>query len=213
MSVNQVSRRLVGAASLNPDAYEELRDDPAATVYAVGVVVVATVLAALGGLLWGRFAASPPPIFDVDVARFVQRSILIGSVAQIGLWFAWVYVTWWFLRGAFGVVGVAPLQLARTMGFAFAPMALQLLLVFPVLEFPIGMIALGATVGCSVLAVRAASGATAGQAIIATVVGFAIFALGLGILGTSDSDMAPGIFALDPNSISVGLELDPDSGR
>lgn len=213
MTFGQARRRAFSVASFDPGAYDELRDDPAATVYAVGVVVVATALAAIGGLLWAMIAAAPPPIFDVDITRFVQRSVVLGSVAQVGFWFAWVWVTWWFLRGAFGVEGLTPFHLMRTMGFAFAPMGFQLLLVFPVLEFPVGMIAIGATVGCSVLAVRAASGATAGQAVLATVVGFAIFALGLGILGTSDSDMAPGIFALDPNSISLGLKLDPDSGR
>jgi len=63
-------------------------------------------------------------------------------------------------------------------------------------------------VGCSVLAVRAASGASPGQALMATMAGFAVFALVLGILGNSDTDLAPGIFALDPNAISVRLQLD-----
>ncbi len=213
MTLNQASRRLVGVASLNPDAYEELRDDPAATVYAVGVVVVATVLAALGGLLWGRFSASPPPIFDVDVNRFFIRSVVLGSIFQVALWALWVGVTWFYLRQIFLLADVTPQSLVRTMGFAFAPMALQLLLFMPVLEFPIGLIALGATVACSVLAVRAASGATPGQALVATLVGFMLFVLGLGLLGNSDADLAPGIFALDPNAISVSLKLDTNAGR
>ena len=43
--------------------------------------------------------------------------------------------------------------------------------------------------------------------------GFLVFVLALGILGTSDVDMAPGIFALDPNSLSIALELDLSAGR
>ena len=213
MTLHQARRRLIGAASFDPNAYEDLRDDPAATVYAVGVVIVATLLAAMGGLLWARFAASPPQIFDVDITRFFQRSVLLGSLLQIAFWFAWVVMTWFFLRQVFLIQDVTLPSLVRTMGFAFAPMAIQVLMVIAVLEFPIGIIAIGATVGCSVLAVRAASGATPGQALIATVVGFAIFTFGLGLLGNSDSDLAPGIFALDPNAISVGLKLDPSSGR
>jgi hypothetical protein len=208
MTLNRTGRRVAAAVSLSPDAYEELRDDASATVYAVAIVVLATLLAAIGGLLWARIAAAPPEIFDVDVARFFQRSVIVGSIAQVALWFAWVAVTYVVLRYVFLVPDVEPQALVRTMGFAFAPMAIQILLVFPVLEFSIGLIAIGATVGCSVLAVRAASGATPGQALMATVAGFALFALALGFLGTSDSDLAPGIFALDPNSISVGLQLD-----
>src|SRR5947207_2114864 len=74
VTFNQARRQVLSAASFDPDAYEQLRDDPAATVYAVGVVVVATLLAALGGLLWARFAASPPPIFETDTGRFFTRS-------------------------------------------------------------------------------------------------------------------------------------------
>lgn len=213
MTVNQARRRLIGAASFDPDAYEDLRDDPAATVYAVGVVIVATVAAALGGWLWARFAAAPPPIFDVNLGRFFRNSVLLGSVAQVGLWFGWVTMTWFFLQQVYRITDVSWQSLVRTMGFAFVPMALQFLMFIAVLEFPIGIFAIGATVACSVLAVRAASGAPPGQALLATLAGFAIFVIALGLLGNSDSDLAPGIFALDPNAISVNLQLDPESGR
>lgn len=207
MRLDQARRRMIGVAAFDPSAYEDVRDDPAATLYAVAVVVGATLIAAIGGLLWALVAAAPPEIYEVDIRRFILRSVLLGSVFQIGLWFVWVGMTWFYLRSIFLLPDVDLPRLLRTMGFAFAPMALQILLIIPVLEFPVGMIAIGATVGCSVLAVRAATGATPGQALVATVMGFAIFALGLGMLGTSDSDLAPGIFALDPNAISVYLRL------
>jgi hypothetical protein len=208
VTFNQAGRRAISAASFNPDAYENLRDDPTATTYAVGVVVVSTLLAALGGLLWARFAAVPPEIFNVDLGHFIRNSVALGSIFQVALWFGWVLLTWFFLRQIFFVTDVTIQNLVRTMGFAFAPMAFQILLVFPVLEFPVGMFAVGATAACSVLAVRAASGATPGQALISTMAGFLVFTLALGMLGTSDTDLAPGIFALDPNSVSIYLELD-----
>jgi hypothetical protein len=90
---NQTKRRAIGVASFNPDTYEELRDDPSATVPAVAVVVIATVLAALGGFLWARIAASPPPIFDVDTGHFFLNSVVLGSAFQVALWFAWVGMT------------------------------------------------------------------------------------------------------------------------
>lgn len=207
MTFNQVRRRAVGAASFNPDTYEELRDDPTATAPAVAVVVVATLLAAAGGYLWARIAASPPPIFDVDTRHFLLNSVVFGSALQVALWFGWVAMTWFYLANVYRLREVKIEPLIRTMGFAFAPMALQILLLFPVMEFPIGLFAVGATAAGSVLAVRAASGASPGQALVSTLAGFLIFVLFLGILGNSDSDLAPGIFALDPNAISVSLKL------
>jgi hypothetical protein len=61
---------MIGIAAFDPSAYEELRDDPAATLFAVVVVIAATLLAALGGLLWVLVAAAPPEIYEVDVGRF-----------------------------------------------------------------------------------------------------------------------------------------------
>lgn len=208
MRLGHARRRIIGVASFDPSAYEDLRDDPSATAPAVVVVVVATLLAALGGLLWALIAASPPEIYDVDIGHFITRSVVLGSILQVAFWFAWVGMTWFYLTKVFLLPDVRFEQLIRTMGFAFVPMALQVLLFIPVLEFPIGLTAIGATVGCSVLAARAASGATPGQALLSTVVGFALFALAMGMLGNSDNDMAPGIFALDPNAISVYLQID-----
>jgi hypothetical protein len=207
MTFDEAGRRAIGLASFDPGAYEELRDDPAATVPAVGIVIAATVLQAIGGVMWGRFGAPPPPIFQVDLRHLVLYSAVFGSVIQIAMWCGWVAMTWFWLRYILSVEDVQWQRLVRTMGFAFAPMALQILLVFPVLEFPVGLFALGATVACSVLAVRAATGATAGQAAFATLMGAFLFVLVLGVLGNSDTDLAPGIFALDPNAISVRLEL------
>jgi len=207
VTLNQARRQVLSAASFDPDAYETVRDDPAATVYAVAVVVVSTLLAALGGFLWTRFAAAPPPIFETDTARFFTRSVVLGSLLQVAMWAVWVGVTQTWLTQIYMVRDVPLSSLVRTMGFAFAPMALQVFLFLPVIEFPLGMIAVGGTVGCTVLAVRAASGATPGQALVATMAGFVIFAMALGMLGNTDTDLAPGIFALDPNAISVSLKL------
>jgi hypothetical protein len=208
VTFKEASRRTISVASFNPDAYEDLRDNRSATIAALGVVVVATLLAAIGGLLWARFAAETPEIYVVDIERFLVRSVIVGSLLQIFFWLVWVWLTWFFLKQIYLVADVDLPALVRTMGFAFVPMAIQIFLVFPVLEFPIGLFALGATAACSVLAVRAASGVSQGQALVATMCGFLVFVIALGLLGNSDTDLAPGIFALDPNSISVGLRLD-----
>jgi len=133
--------------------------------------------------------------------------VVLGSLLQVAMWVVWVGVTRFWLTQIYMVRDVPLPSLLRTMGFAFAPMALQFFIFLPVIEFPLGIIAVAGTVGCTVLAVRAASGATPGQALIATMAGFVFFALALGMLGNSDTDLAPGIFALDPNAVSVSLKL------
>lgn len=213
MTINQAGRRLLSAAAFDPDAYDTVRDDPAATAYAIGIVVVASIAAGLGGLLWAMIAATPPQIFRVDLRYLTLHSLVIGSIAQVGLWLVWVAITHRALQSLMLVRDASFTGLIRTMGFAFAPMALQIFIFFPVLEFPIGIIAIAAMFGCSVLAVRSASGATPGQALLATLFGFIVFAFALGFLGTSDSDNAPGIWALDPNSLSIRLKYDTSPAR
>ena len=54
------------------------------------------------------------------------------------------------------------------MGYAFAPVALQLLIFIPAIDQPIGIIALGATLFLSAHAVRVSTIASPGQAFLAT---------------------------------------------
>jgi hypothetical protein len=105
----------------------------------VAVVVIATVLSAIGGFLWAAIAASPPPALDVDIGHYLRNAVVFGSVLQVAVWFGWVGMTWFYLRNIYLLRGVQFLPLVRTMGFAFAPMAIQILLLFPVLEFPIAV--------------------------------------------------------------------------
>ena len=180
---------------------------------ALAVVVLATALSALGGLLWAAFAAQPPPIFTVDIPRFIQRSVLLGSLLQIGLWLVWVTVTWLFLRHVFLLRVARWRELLRVCGYAFAPMALQVFMPVQVLEFPIGMIAVAGTFGCTLHAVSAVSQTSFARAFFATLAGFTIFTVALGVLGNDDWDLAPGIFALNPNGASLGVELNRDFRR
>lgn len=191
---------------LDPGHYTRHRDDPSALVRGLIIVVFATLLAAAGGFLWAWIGVTPPEVYEVDLERFVRHSVIYGSLIQVGMWAMWVVITWLFLRHIFFIDDATLPALFRTMGFAFAPMAIQILMFVAVLEFPIGMVAIATTLACSVLAVRAATRATPAQAVYATAAGFAVFALALGILGNWDSDLAPGIFSIDPTSSSISMK-------
>lgn len=197
--------RLRGALALSPSAFRAIADDPRAIRDAVLVVIVATLLAGLGGLIWTRWGGKPPAnaIYDTDVRRFIARSVIVGGAIQVGLWLALVAVTGMYLR-AFGVA--APFgRLARALGYAFAPMALQFFVFPPGLELAAAAVALGFTFAAMVVAVQAAVDTTPGRALVSALAGFALFAVALSLLGNGGTDLAPGIFALDPLPTSVGL--------
>jgi hypothetical protein len=149
----------------------------------------------------------------VDLPRFVLRSVLLGSLFQIGLWLVWVTVTWLFLRHVFLLKSARWRELLRVCGYAFAPMALQVLMPVQVLEFPVGMIAVAATFGGTLSAVHAVSRVSFARAFFATLVGFTFFTVALGVLGNDDWDLAPGIFALNPNGASLGVKQNLDFRR
>jgi Yip1-like protein len=197
--------RVVRCILLDSQAYEEVRTDTAETAPGILVVLVASYLAGLGGFVWTFTGAE-----YADHFRFFVRSFLVGSAIQAMVFFLWVLVTSLVLTQMFRVPARYP-DLMRVMSFAFAPVALQLILFVPAFDQPIGIIALAATLFVTTFAIQASTIATAGQAFVASALGFAVFCLILGLLGNGPVDLAPGIFALDPNSLSVGstLQLPP----
>ena len=198
--------RLQGALALNPATFREIADDAGAIRGAVLTVIAATLLAGLGGLLWTQWGGRAPAraIYQTDVQRFIARSVLVGGAVQVGAWVALVGVTLSYLR-SFGV-DASFARLARAMGYAFAPMALQVLVCPPGLEYAMGAVALGYTFAALVAGAQAAADTTAGRAVVSVLAGFALMAVILGMLGNGTSDLAPGIFSLDPLPTSVGIK-------
>jgi hypothetical protein len=190
---------------LDADTVEEIRTNVAQTLPAVLIVVIASYVAGFGGLIWTFTAAQ-----YANHLRFFIRSFLLGGAIQPLVFFVWVLVTMLVLTRVFRVPITYP-ELLRVMGFAFAPVALQLIIFIPAFDQAIGIISLAAALYVTVFAVQSSTIATPGQAFVASILGFAVFCLVLGLLGNGATDLAPGIFALDPNSLSVGstLQLPP----
>ena len=195
--------QLRGALSLDNDALEEIADSKAALPVAILIVIGATLLAGLGVMWWLRMGGHPPAraTYTRDTAGIFTRTVLVGGAIQVGMWVAWVAVTWVYLW-AFGDQ-VSPWRLARTMGYAFAPIGLQLFIAPRGVELAAGALAMGYTIATTTAAVRVAARTTPGRALIANLAGFALFAIMLSLLGSGTRDLAPGIFALDPLPISV----------
>jgi hypothetical protein len=106
--------RLIGAARLEIDVYEEVEHDTQATTQAAGVVALVAAASAIGGLQHG--------------AQGVLGAVLVSIVG----WLMWAGIT--YLIGDKLLGGTATWgELLRTLGFAQAPGILLMLAIVPAL--------------------------------------------------------------------------------
>lgn len=114
----KIVQRMIGAAKLQPETFNEVEHDTSATKQAMAVVAMVAVATGIGSL-----GAGGPVGF------------VIGIVAGIGLWALWAWITYF--------VGTTILkteeteanwgQLARTLGFAQSPGVFKVFGFIPVL--------------------------------------------------------------------------------
>jgi hypothetical protein len=152
--------RMIGAARLDPQIYEEVEADQTAMGQAMGVVVLAGVAAGIGA------------------ARGGLGSAILGALAALIGWFIWAGLT--YLIGA--KVMPEPQtqadlgQLLRTIGFSAAPGILKVLGILPLFG---GLIVLLASVWqlvAMVIAVqRALDYTSVGRAVVVCLIGFIVY--------------------------------------
>jgi hypothetical protein len=176
---------------LDFSAFSEIRASPSATTAAIAVVFVASLFAGLGSWLWALDS------FVDDSDAFV-RSFLLGSLIQTVMWFSWVYIVYLVLTWGYGARQEFG-ELTRAMGFAFAPVALSVLVFIGGLAVPVGLLSFGITILFTNAAIQQVSDAEADEATVANVAGFGIFAIVMGGCANiyevdSIGGLAPGIF-------------------
>jgi hypothetical protein len=163
MDISAMLQRVVRAVTFDLKFYNEAEADTNLNTEALIVVVAASLLAgigALGGGLWG----------------------LIGGVAvSVVGYYALAYVTYVIGTNFFGgTTNVGEMQ--RTLGYAWAPQALGLLVLIPCLG------AIGALVGglwsfaCAVVAVREAQELDTSKALLTTIGGFLVWGVLFAVL-------------------------------
>lgn len=172
-------------------AFAEIGPERQATTPAISIVLGASFLAGLGSFLWAEF-------YGADRWEVFVKSLVVGGIIQTAAWFLWVYLVYQVLaRGYNARADFA--QLTRTMGFAFAPVGLSVLVAIEPLAIPFGVIAFGMALLFTNAAIQAASDAEAREATMANLTGFGSFAIVMGIcaniaeVGTLGG-LAPGIF-------------------
>ncbi|MCH8064330.1 MAG: hypothetical protein IIC90_00690 [Chloroflexi bacterium] len=178
---------------LDTSVFDEVRHDPAATLPAVFVVTVSTALAGLGGWLWWLTQDFP------DSGQVLFESVVLGSVFSVALWIVWLFVAYVILTQIFREDADWQ-QMLRTMGMAAAPLSLSLAMFIPGISFGVGLASVALFFGLTTIAIQSTTAAGPAHVLIANLAGFAIWAIVLGLLVTSESYLAPGIFLIDSAS-------------
>lgn len=162
--------RLVGAALLNVDIYEEVEADSTATAQAGLVVCLAAAAVAIGESRTGLIA------------------VAVGVFSELLGWLVWSGIT--YLIGARLLGGTATWgELLRTIGFAQGPGLLSMLRIVPVLDAPVLHLVRLWKLVAAIVALRQALDVGTGRAIVTAALGFiayvALAAALLTLFGTS----------------------------
>ncbi len=199
-NLHSVSGWLGRLIRLDVTIFDEIRSEPSATPSAIIIVFGASVMAGIGSWLW---AVQWRGVEATDV--FI-KSLVVGSVLQTLAWFIWVYLVYQVLARAYGA-RVDFSELIRTMGYAFAPVGISILIAVVGFTIPFGVFSMTCAVLLTYFATESASSAEPRQILVANFAGFAVFAVVMGVLanigevsstgGAQIGGLAPGLFFFD----------------
>jgi hypothetical protein len=188
--------RLLRLCRLDTSVFAEVRQDATATIPAILVLVISTLLAGVGGWLWwvlndfGDYEGSTEVLFE---------SVIVGGFFSIVLWLLWLGVAWVILTQMFREEAHWQ-EMLRTMGMASIPLAISLGMFIPGLDFGIALASIVLFFGLTNAAIQATTTADPARVMAANLAGFTVWAVLLGLFATSESLLAPGIFLTDAAS-------------
>jgi hypothetical protein len=176
MDFNRMINGIIRAIKLDATFYEEVEQDPSYDQDSLLVVILASVLGGLGGLIGVAMSG--------EILGAIVAFIVAVILTLIGF-FLWVWVATFVGNRFFNGTGQFA-NLKRAMGFAYAPQLLNLLSFIPCLGGIIGLVAWVLSVIAGVKAVRQSLNQDNTNAILTVVVSaiivFAITAVIGGIL-------------------------------
>jgi len=193
MDPNVVINRLVRLAKLDTTVFDEVRDDANELIPAIVITVVSALLAGLGALLFWSVVASGTP------DRVFVNQVIFGSIFMAVMYGVAALVVYVVMVQMFKVQ-VELQTLVRTMGYASFPLAACILMFIPILWPVFAIVPLALLLVTTIYAVQSATSAQSNQVVIASLIGFAVFVLVLGVIATtSDAGKAPmgaGLFGI-----------------
>jgi hypothetical protein len=182
--------RMRRLATMDTDVFAEVRSDQSATIPAIAVAVISTLLFALGGWLWWIFQGGP------DTGDLLLKSVIMGSILSIVLWALALGLTYVLLTQVFRARADIN-ELVRVMGFGAAPLALGVLMFIPQFEMAIGVTSMALFFGLTMIAIQSATDAPAGRVLVSWGAGFLVWAAILALFVGRENAYAPGFFIFD----------------
>ena len=165
--------RIIRASKLDADLYEEVEADKGATGQAVGIVVLSSIAAGIGG-----------------IGKEWHVAILMGTVFALVGWFVWAYLIYFIGMKIFPEPQTKTDlgELLRTIGFSSSPGLIRVLGIIPGLTWVVFIGALVWMLMATVVAVRQALDYTStlraiGVCVIGWIVQLSILVLFLSIWG------------------------------
>jgi hypothetical protein len=182
--------RLVRAAMLDVDLYEEVEADTSLTQEALMVVILVSIASGVGGFLAGLIGG--------DIGAAVLGLILSVVMGILG-YYIWAYITYFVGTNLFkGTADVG--EMLRTLGYASGPRVLGVLAFIPCLGPLAGLIGAIWALITGVVAVRQALDFDTGKAILTVIVGwvivFIITVVVGAVLGIGAAGLGAGLGAL-----------------
>jgi len=205
LDLSILSARLMRLVRLDTTVFDEVKQDPAATLPAVFVVIASTLLAAGGGWMWLVIKGFG------DNGKVFFHSVIMGTVFSFALWIVWLLVAWVILTQLFREDADWQ-QMLRTMGMASAPLALSVAMFIPGIDMGIALASIALFFGLNTIAIQATTQANPARVLMANLAGFAVWAIVLGLLVTDTSYLAPGIFLFDAPGEALSKLIDAASG-
>jgi hypothetical protein len=181
-------------ARLDFSVFDDIRNERSATAGAVLIVLGAGIIAGLGS--WG-WSLQYTEYDGLDPAPVFLKTVIAGSVIQLIIWFAWVYIAYILTARGFGAQ-VSFQELVRTMGLAFAPVAISIGVAVAPLAVPFGVFSLAITFLFTNIAIEQASDLNTRESMLANLAGFAVFLVFMGAAANiakagAFGGLAPGI--------------------
>ena len=166
--------RMIRAAKLDVSLYEEVEIDPAATLQALTVVIIASVCSGIGsglGTLTQKW----------DLLQFGTDLVVDSLLALLG-WGIWSFITYFIGTRVFDGTATYK-ELLRCIGFSNALGVLNILSFIPVLDWLILFLTGIWSLIAMVVAVRQALDFSTGKAILTCIIGWVAIIIVLVVIG------------------------------
>lgn len=156
--------RMMRAARLDVNLYEEVEADQSATSQAATVVGIVAVCSAIGtGIAVTRQ--------DGGGAGSAVLAVVLAIVGAFIGWILWSYITYWVGTSIFKGTAT-PGEMLRTIGFAQSPGVLNILSFIPIVGGIVSLVVGIWSLVAGVIALRQALDISTGQAVITAIIGF-----------------------------------------